>query len=88
MPQQWNKHDDNTLFVTLGGVLTVAIIYDQVGKSGWKIQVGKRAMRDKIASKEDAQKVALAFAHRILKQCGTELEEFISDLQNASGESS
>lgn len=76
MPMEWTRHDDSTYFITLGGVLNVAVIYDRLGTPGWKVQVGARSLRDKISKKEDAQKVALAFAKRILAQCAKELNEF------------
>jgi len=79
MAAQWNRHDDSTYMTTLGGVLMVAIIYDRMGKPGWKIQVGKRVLRDKISTQEDAQKVALAFANRILTQCRKELDELLAE---------
>lgn len=79
MATQWTKHDDSTYMVTLGGVLLVVIVYDQVGTPGWKIQVGKRSLRDKLPTQEDAQKVALAYANRILNQCRKELDEMLSD---------
>lgn len=86
MPTEWTRHDDSTYFVVLGGVLTVAITYEQIGEPGWKIQVGKRAMRDKISKQEDAQKVALAFAHRILTQCGKDLESLVTSLRQEQGD--
>ncbi len=79
MPQHWKRHDDSTYFLELGGVLLLAVIYDRLGSPGWKVQVGKRTLRDKIPSQEDAQKVALAFANRILVQCRKELDALLTD---------
>ena len=79
MAVEWSRHDDSTYMVTLGGVLMVAIIYDRMGTPGWKIQVGKRVLRDKVSSQEDAQKVALAFANRIINQCRKDLDQLLSE---------
>lgn len=81
MPVEWTRHDDSTYLVTLGGVLMVAVIYERLGTPGWKVQVGKRVLRDKLAKEEDARKVALAFAARILEQCRKDLEELQSGKQ-------
>ena len=81
MPVDWTRHDDSTYLVTLGGVLMVAVIYERLGTPGWKVQVGKRVLRDKLAQEEDARKVALAFAARILEQCRKDLEELQSGKQ-------
>lgn len=86
MAVQWARHDDSTYMATLGGVLMVAVVYDKMGSPGWKIHVGNRALRDKLSSMEDAQKVALAFANRILNQCRKDLDELMAE--NADKESS
>ncbi len=75
MATKWTRHDDSTEYFTLGGVLMVAVVYDRMGDPGWKVQVGKRSLRDKLASKEDAQRVAVAYAEKILRQCDKELVE-------------
>ncbi len=79
MSTEWTKHDDSTFYITLGGVLNVAVIFDRMGVPGWKVQVGARSLRDKIAKKEDAQKVALAYAKRILAQCVKDLDTILEE---------
>nr|WP_211922266.1 hypothetical protein [Desulfolutivibrio sulfodismutans] len=54
--------------------LLVAVVYDRMGTPGWKVQVGKRSLKDKFATAEDAKKIAVAFAERVLNQCREELE--------------
>jgi hypothetical protein len=71
---EWEKHDDTTYFVNLAKALLVAVVYDRMGTPGWKVQVGKRSLKDKFATAEDAKKVAVAYAERILNQCREELE--------------
>lgn len=67
MADIWTKLDDNTYCINLGRALLVAVVHERMGTPGWKIHVGKRALKDKISSLEDAQKVALAFVGRVLK---------------------
>ncbi len=74
MSVEWEKHDDTTYFVNLAKALLVAVVYDRMGTPGWKVQVGKRSLKDKFATAEDAKKVAVAYAERILNQCREELE--------------
>ncbi len=74
MSVAWEKHDDTTYFVNLAKALLVAVVYDRMGTPGWKVQVGKRSLKDKFASAEDAKKVAVAFADRVLTQCREELD--------------
>ncbi len=74
MSVAWEKHDDTTYFVNLAKALLVAVVYDRMGSPGWKVQVGKRSLKDKFASVDDAKKVAVAFADRILNQCREELD--------------
>ncbi len=69
MAQEWKRHDDVTEYVTLGNTLPVCVVYDRAGSPGYKVRVGKRALRDKLPSKEAAKQVALAFAQRVLSQC-------------------
>jgi len=75
MSDGWTRHDDTTYFINLGKALLVAVVYDRMGQPGWKVQVGKRSLKDKLPSMEDAQKVALAFADRVINQCRAELDE-------------
>lgn len=74
MSVEWEKHDDTTFFVNLAKALLVAVVYDRMGTPGWKVQVGKRSLKDKFATAEDAKKVAVAYAERVLNQCREELE--------------
>lgn len=74
MTVEWAKHDDTTYFVNLAKALLVAVVYDRMGTPGWKVQVGKRSLKDKFASAEDAKRVAVAYAERILNQCREELD--------------
>ncbi|MDQ7831082.1 MAG: hypothetical protein RDU30_05080 [Desulfovibrionaceae bacterium] len=74
MSVEWEKHDDTTYFVNLAKALLVAVVYDRMGTPGWKVQVGKRSLKDKFATAEDAKKVAVAYAERVLNQCREELE--------------
>ncbi len=76
---EWTKHDDTSYYLILGGVLSVTIVYDRVGKPGWKVAVANRSLRDKLPSKEDAQKVAIAYAKRIIAQCVKELGELMPE---------
>lgn len=80
MALEWQKHSDSTFHLVLGGVLQVAVIYDRMGTPGWKVMVGKRSLRDKMPNKEDAQKVALVYALKILKQCQKDLDELMAGL--------
>lgn len=74
MTATWTKLDDNTYCINLGRALLVAVVHERLGTPGWKIHVGKRAIKDKISSLEDAQRVALAFAGRVLKDIQAEYE--------------
>jgi hypothetical protein len=67
MTVAWTKIDDTTHCINLGRALLVAVIHEGLGQPGWKIHVGKRSLKDKISSLEDAKRVALAFAGRVLK---------------------
>jgi len=80
MALEWQKHDDSTFHLVLGGVLPVAVIYDRMGNPGWKVMVGKRSLRDKMPSMEDAQKVALVYALKILKQCQKDLDQLMAGM--------
>lgn len=71
---EWTKQDDSTRTFTMGGVLMVAITYEQMGSPGWKVQVANRSLRDKIQSEDDAKRVAVAFAQKILKQCQHDID--------------
>ena len=42
--------------------------------AGWKVQVGKRGLKDKFASLEDAQKVAVAFAEKVAEAVRADVE--------------
>ncbi len=74
MSDAWTKHDDSTYFINLGKAMLVAVIYDRMGQPGWKVQVGKRSVKDKLPTLEDAQKVALVLADRVVNQCREELD--------------
>lgn len=70
----WTRHDDTTHYVNLGKALVLAVVYDRLGDPGWKVQVGKRSLKDKFKSLDDAKKVGQAFAERVLAQCREDLE--------------
>jgi len=74
MSLEWTKHDDSTYSLSLGKALLVAVIYERLTPPGWKVQVGQRALKDKFASLEDAQKVALAFADKIATAIRADLD--------------
>jgi len=74
MAVEWEKHDDTTFYINLAKALLVAVVFDRMGTPGWKVQVGKRSLKDKFATAEDAKKVAVAYAERVLNQCREELE--------------
>lgn len=65
MSLEWTKHDDATYYVSLGKALLVSVVYERLTPPGWKVQVGQRALKDKFATLEDAQKIALAFAEKV-----------------------
>lgn len=71
----WTKVDDQRYVLVLGKALLVAVIYEQLTPVGWKVQVGRRALKDKFAKLEDAQKVALAFADKVTASIVADLEE-------------
>jgi len=74
MSLEWTKHDDSTYFLSLGKALLVTVIFERLTPPGWKVQVGQRALKDKFASLEDAQKVALAFADKIATAIRADLD--------------
>jgi len=74
MTASWTKLGDDTYCINLGRALLVAVVHERMGTPGWKVHVGKRALKDKISSLEDAQKVALAFAGRVLKEVVADFE--------------
>ncbi len=75
MAVQWTRHDDSTYYMLLGKALTVTVVYDRLTPPGWKVQVGQRALKDKFAALEAAQKVGIAFAEKIAAQIRADLEE-------------
>ena len=70
----WTKLNDETYCINLGRALLVAVAHEGMGSPGWKIHVGKRALKDKVSSLEDAKKVALAFAGKVLKEIVADYE--------------
>ena len=74
MSDIWTKIDDTTYCINLGRALLVAVVHERMGQPGWKVHVGKRALKDKLASLEDAKRVALAFAGRVLKEIQADYE--------------
>jgi hypothetical protein len=74
MAPEWIRHDDSTHYVNLGKALLITVVQERVGAPGWKIHVGKRSLKDKIPGLDDAKRVALAFAHRVLKDVMVDLE--------------
>jgi hypothetical protein len=79
------KQDDTTYYALLGKVLPVAVSYEQLGTPGWKVLVGKRSLKDKLAAKEDAAKVALAYAERVLTQCREDLDALKKAFEDGGG---
>ncbi|GAB6036711.1 hypothetical protein JCM15519_12700 [Fundidesulfovibrio butyratiphilus] len=71
----WSKVDDQRYVLVLGKALLVAVVYEQLTPVGWKVQVGRRALKDKFAKLEDAQKIALAFADKVAASILSDLEE-------------
>ena len=74
MVPEWVRHDDSTHYINLGKALLVAVIHEKMGAPGWKITVGKRSLKDKIPTLEDAKRVAIAFAQRVLKDVIADLD--------------
>jgi hypothetical protein len=79
MSLEWTKHDDSTYFMSLGKALLVAVIYERLTPPGWKVQVGQRTLKDKFASLEDAQKIALAFAEKVATAVRADLDALKGD---------
>jgi hypothetical protein len=79
------KQDDTTYYAMLGKVLPVAVSYEQLGTPGWKVLVGKRSLKDKLSTKEDAAKVALAYAERVLNQCREDLDALKKSVEDSGG---
>jgi hypothetical protein len=82
----WTRIDDSTYCINLGRALLVAVVFERLGTPGWKIHVGKRALKDKISSLEDAQRVALAFAGKVLKEVQTDYDALLGHGQPPAGE--
>ncbi|MFP5222672.1 MAG: hypothetical protein ACLGSA_10325 [Acidobacteriota bacterium] len=74
MSIEWTKHDDSTYYMSLGKALLVAVVYERLTPPGWKVQVGQRTLKDKFASLEDAQKIALAFADKVATAVRADLD--------------
>lgn len=74
MTPEWIKHDESTHYINLGKALIVAVIHERMGAPGWKVQVGKRSLKDRIPTLEDAKKVAMAFAERVAKEIRADLD--------------
>ena len=74
MTVEWIRHDDSTHYVNLGKALLVTVVQERIGAPGWKVHVGKRSLKDKIPDLDAAKRVALAFAHRVLKEVVADLE--------------
>ena len=77
MPPEWTRHDDNTYAINLGKALLVTVIHERMGAPGWKIQVGKRSLKDKIPNLEDAKRVALAYAERVARDIRADLDALL-----------
>ncbi len=77
---EWTKKDETTHTFTMGGVLMVGIVYETMGTRGWKIQVANRSLRDKIPGEDDAKKVAVAFAQKIIQQCQKDLDDIKAEM--------
>ena len=74
MAPEWTRHDDSTHYLNLGRALLVVVVHEKMGAPGWKVQVGKRSLKDKIPNLEDAKRVALAYADRVAKDIRTDLD--------------
>jgi len=74
MTAEWIRHDDSTHYINLGKALLVTVIHERMGAPGWKIQVGKRSLKDKIPNLDDAKRVALAYAVRVAKDIRADLD--------------
>lgn len=74
MTPEWTRHDDSTHYINLGKALLVAVIHEKMGAPGWKVQVGKRSLKDKIPNLDDAKRVALAYAERVAKDIRADLD--------------
>lgn len=74
MSIEWTKHDDSTYYMSLGKALLVTVVYERLTPPGWKVQVGQRTLKDKFASLEDAQKIALAFAEKVATAVRADLD--------------
>jgi len=74
MSIEWTKHDDSTYYMSLGKALLVTVVYERLTPPGWKVQVGQRTLKDKFASLEDAQKIALAFADKVTTAVRADLD--------------
>jgi len=74
MSIEWTKHDDSTYYMSLGKALLVTVVYERLTPPGWKVQVGQRTLKDKFASLEDAQKIALAFAEKVAAAVRADLD--------------
>jgi hypothetical protein len=83
---EWTKIDDTTHCLNLGRALLVAVVHEGMGSPGWKIHVGKRALKDKISSLEDAKRVALAYAGRVLKDVQADYEALSPSDNPSSGD--
>jgi len=86
MTATWTQLDDTTYCINLGRALIVAVTHERLGTPGWKVHVGKRALKDKISSLEDAKRVALAFAGRVLKDIQTDYDALGRTADPPSGE--
>ena len=74
MSIEWTRHDDSTYYMSLGKALLVTVVYERLTPPGWKVQVGQRTLKDKFASLEDAQKIALAFADKVAAAVRADLD--------------
>ena len=77
MTAEWMKIDDNTHCINLGRALLVAVVHEKMGSPGWKVHVGKRSLKDKISNLEDAKRVALAYAGRVLKEVQADYDALV-----------
>ena len=77
MAPEWTRHDDSTHYLNLGRALLVVVVHEKMGAPGWKVQVGKRSLKDKIPNLEDAKRVALAYAGRVLKDVQADYDALV-----------
>ncbi len=85
MSAKWTQHDDSTHFLPLGGAFFITISYERLGQPGWKVQVGRRVLKDKFANVDDAKRISIAFADCVLNKCKEDLKAAKSEFDISNG---